>query len=169
NLTGGPADNEFVRMIVEYENKTQVSLQIPAILILSHLSKTGSTDIKDVTKTIQQGEDAVRPILTRLIDAGLIEKIGSTSAQKFHLSASVYKKLGQKAAYVRHHGAQNIKHQASVLDYLKAYSKITRKETIILCNITEWQASYILRKLRKLGKIQVEGASRKAYYTLVND
>jgi len=42
--------------------------------------------------------------------------------------------------------------------------KITRKDAVFLCQISERQASHVLFKLSKIGKLKMVGKGRGAHY-----
>ncbi len=51
-----------------------------------------------------------------------------------------------------------------VLQYIEAHGRITRREAVELCSLSEDQASHLLRRLSKEGKLKQLGQKRGAYY-----
>jgi len=51
-----------------------------------------------------------------------------------------------------------------VLQFGKKNGKITRKDVAGLCRVNENQASHLLRKLYKSGKLELIGGGPGAYY-----
>ena len=56
-----------------------------------------------------------------------------------------------------------------ILTYLAKHKRITRREVAELCRLTLPQAEYLMRKLRKAGKVRLVGKGRNAYYAYVGD
>ena len=51
-----------------------------------------------------------------------------------------------------------------ILEYVKAYGRITRREVVELCKVTNPQAKRLLAKLEKQGKLVRRGQKRGTYY-----
>jgi len=56
--------------------------------------------------------------------------------------------------------------QSAVLAHVQAQGRITRRETVKLCGLTEKQAEYRLKQLVESGRLTLVGKGRGAYYTL---
>jgi len=52
------------------------------------------------------------------------------------------------------------------IQFAQENKKITRKEAAFLCQINENQASHLLRRLKKIGKLKLVGKGRGAFYVL---
>lgn len=110
-------------------------------------------DTVRLAKEIQRGEDAARRVLERLVEAGLVQAHGATRGRTYTLSAQVYQRLGDMAGYVRQAGFDSIQQEQMVLQYAAAHGRITRKEAVELCHLSDDQASRLLRKLLKEHKL----------------
>jgi ATP-dependent DNA helicase RecG len=53
-----------------------------------------------------------------------------------------------------------------ILQYVERYGRITRREAAGLCQITERQATYLLGKMVKSGKLKAEGKKRGTRYIM---
>jgi ATP-dependent DNA helicase RecG len=51
-----------------------------------------------------------------------------------------------------------------VLQYVEAHGRITRREAVELCSLSDNQASYLLRRMAEEGKLKQEGQRRGVYY-----
>jgi DeoR/GlpR family transcriptional regulator of sugar metabolism len=61
--------------------------------------------------------------------------------------------LDAPAGYVRVHGFEPLQQEQMVLQYVDAHGRITRTEAADLCSLTPDQASRLLRRLAKEGKL----------------
>lgn len=50
--------------------------------------------------------------------------------------------------------------------YVRAHDRITRRDVIDLCRVSEPQAYYLLKKIVQHGDLQLVGKGRSAYYEL---
>ncbi len=164
-LAGGKISSAFAVFVAEQEKKGPLSLD--DLLILDHLRHERRIDSVTAGKLTQKGATTARASLERLAEAGLVEAKGEKRGRVYHLSASLYTKLGQKVAYVRTHGFNRIRQEAMVLDFIKAYGKIARRDAAELCSLSGPQAYRLLDRLVHAGKIRMLGKKRGASYVLV--
>jgi ATP-dependent DNA helicase RecG len=84
----------------------------------------------------------------------------------YTLSANVYRTLGKPDGYIRQAGFDAIQQEQMVIYFARENKNITRREAAFLCQINENQASHLLRKLEKNGKLKMIGGGCGAFYTL---
>jgi len=165
-LPGGPGDLDFVALIVGEENQRQSPFSVEELLILSHLWRGREVDTSETARLIQQDESRARQVLERLVESGLVEARGRTRARRYYLSALVYRKVGQPAAYVRRRGFDRLQMEQMILEYVRAHGRIVRREVMNLCRVNQHQAAYLLRRLVREGKLEMRGYKKSAYYVL---
>ncbi len=164
-LSSTEADLPFLKMIIEEENRTQSPISLDALIVLSRLRNTRRIDVTTVAQAIQKSETAARAILERLVEIGLIEPHGIKKGRTYTLSAETYRDLGQSASYIRQAGFDHIQQEQMVLQYAQKHNKVTRKDVMELCRISDYQAGNLLRRLSAENKLILHGKSRGAYYT----
>jgi ATP-dependent DNA helicase RecG len=76
----------------------------------------------------------------------------------------VYRVLDAPAGYVRVHGFEPLQQEQMVLQYVDAHGQITRTEAAELCSLTPDQASRLLRRLAKEGRLELRGERRGSEY-----
>jgi ATP-dependent DNA helicase RecG len=94
----------------------------------------------------------------------LAEAQGATNRRAYHLSAAVYRRLGEPAAYVRQRGFEPLQQEQMVLQYVQSHGSIARNEVVDLCQIGTDQAKRLLRRLVREGKIVRKGIGRGIRY-----
>ncbi len=168
-LPGGPGDLDFVELIVREENRQGRPFSVEELLLLAHLWREREVDTAEAARLIQQNEAAARRILEHLVERGLVEKRGRTRARRYHLSATVYREVGQQAEYVRRRGFERLQMEQMILDFVRAHGRITRRDVVDLCRVTPNQATYLLRRLVAQGKLIRAGTGRGTFYAVKND
>ena len=63
-------------------------------------------------------------------------------------------------------GFEPLQQEQVILQYVERYGRITRREAAGLCQITERQATYLLGKMVKSGKLKTEGKKRGTRYIM---
>jgi len=164
-LRGGKASLEFAAFAYEQE-KADAPLDLDELLVLNRLQHERRADAPTVGGLTQRGEAHARSVLERLVERGLIEARGERRGRVYHLSAELYRRLGEPAGYVRAHGFDPIRQEAMVMEYVVAHGKIARRDAARLCSLGDHQATRLLRRLRDKGKLVLRGEKRGAYYEL---
>jgi ATP-dependent DNA helicase RecG len=90
--------------------------------------------------------------------AGLVEARGERKGRTWHLSAATYRRLGERAAYVRQRGFEPLQQEQMILQYVDAHGTISRAEVAELCRLSPPQAYRLLRRLVRVGTLKPEGA-----------
>ena len=163
-MSRADADTSFLEMILAYESRSGVPMPIDSLIILSRLRQERRLMTIDLSKSIQKPETATRATLEKLVEAGMIEAQGAGRGRSYVLSAKVYKKTGQKTAYVRQAGFDPIQQEQMVLTYIDKHGSIKRSEVMELCRLTKDQAYKLLKRLESCGQVVRMGSRKGAVY-----
>ena len=155
-IPGGEANLDFVRLLVT-EAQAGRALGLDDLLILNALWQERNVDTAEAARLTQKPETETRATLHRLVEAGLVEERGEKRGRTWHLSAAVYRALGDRAAYVRQRGFEPLQQEQMVLQYVEKHGRITRKEAAELCRISSPQAYRLLDRLAEQGLLAREG------------
>lgn len=162
-LPGGAANLDLVRWIVS-EGRAGREWALAELLVLRACAEQRTITAEDAARVIQSDVNRARSVLSKLVEAGVIEPRGQRRGRSYHLSAEMYRVLGDKAAYVRAHGFEPLQQEQMVLQFIRSHDRITRKETAELCRMTVRQAAHLLKKMGDAGKIRLVGAGRNSHY-----
>ena len=164
-LPGGKADLNFVRLILEVQDRHRRTLGWPHLLVLRQAADEGELSVPEVARLIQQGEEGARRLVEELVEMGLLEAKGSKKGRVYHLSAWVFKRLGRPTAYVHRRGIEGVRQEELVMQMAYKYGKVTRGDVLQLFpNLTEDQAFRLLQKLVQSGRLRPKGSKRGRYY-----
>ena len=161
-LHRGEASLEFVRLVAE-ESRDRI-LGLDELLILNQLWQERRLSTGEVAGLIQKPDAEARVVLARLSESGLVEARGQKRARTWHLSASTYRRLGEKAAYVRQRGFEPVQQEQMVLQYVATHGRITRSEAAGLCQLAPNQAYRLLRRLVQRGELVRKGQKKGTWY-----
>jgi len=158
------ADTAFLEMILSYEARTGVPMPIDSLIILSRLRQERRLTTADLVQSTQKPEAATRATLEKLVESGLVEAQGSGRGRSYILSAKVYKKYGQKTAYIRQAGFEPIQQEQMVIAFIERHGEIKRADVVDLCHIGPFQATRLLKRLAREGKIEPKGKGKGTFY-----
>lgn len=164
-------DLPFTRMISNEENRLGRSLPINSLLILSTLQTLRRASLHELADKIHVNEMRTKANVEKLVEAGLVEAIGNTSARTYILSSKVYRDQDNMTGYVRQTGIDLIKHEELILKLAKTqHGIITRENVVDLLGINPSQAYRMLKRLTDRGKLKLVGSGRAAHYEMgIND
>ncbi|MCW0412925.1 putative DNA binding domain-containing protein [Xanthomonas sacchari] len=168
-LDTGAADLDFGRMVVERERRSNGELPIDSLIALAALRELKRVTADELATRIQRDPASAKRTLEALTEAGLIEAHGQTRARSYTLSAAVYQRQGEKAAYTRQAGFTSLQNEQLVLNYVQQHGQIRRAEVMELCRLGALQAKALLGRLKAQGRLSQHGTRRVAYYTLEPD
>lgn len=162
-IPGGEANLDFVRLLVEESQQGRL-LGLDELLLLNALWQERDLTTEAAACLTQKPETETRAALHRLVEAGLVEDRGQKKGRTWHLSAATYRLLGDKAAYVRQRGFEPLQQEQMVLQYVEKHGRITRREAAELCRLSPYQATRLLDRLVKDGRLLRHGQRKGAWY-----
>ncbi len=164
-LPGGKANLDFVWFVTE-ESRADRPLGLDELLLINALWRERTLSTSRAADLIQKPEADARTVLQKLVETGLAEARGERKGRSYHLSANAYKRLGEKAAYVRQRGFEPIQQEQMVLQYVRKHGRTTRREAAALCQLSADQAKRLLSRLVKNGKLRRHGQGKGTWYGL---
>lgn len=163
-LPGSAANLEFVRWIVS-EGRAGRRWSLFDLLVVRACAEARAITLDDAARTMQSDTERARPVVARLVEAGILDGRGQGRGRSYHLSAAMYRVLGDRAGYVRVHGFEPAQQVQMVLQYAREHGQITRREAADLCKLSNDQASRLLRSVAaQHPELRLEGERRGARY-----
>ena len=163
-MSNAAADTEFLRTILQEEERTGTRLPLDSLIILSRLREERRLGTVELAEGIQKSEAQTRGVLERLVEIGMIEAHGTGRGRTYILSARVYRRSGGKSRYVRQAGFDPIQQRQMVLQFLGKHGRIKRSEVAELCRIGPFQATRLLAKMVESGEIIRHGQGKGTHY-----
>ncbi len=110
----------------------------------------------------------LRERLPRLVDLGVIEKLGGRGrGVRYILAGKYYNFIGKKGIYTRKRGLDRETNKELILKHLKVHKKgVIRDFEDMLPMLTQRQIRYLLEILRNEGKIHLVGSKKASYWEL---
>ncbi len=160
-----PANMDFIKLVIEEEERCGSSLPIDSLIALSAVRELRRLTLEELAERIQRDTTSAKRTLEVLTEAGLVEAHGTTRGRSYTLSATLYREAVGKAAYIRQAGFSAIQREQMILSYVRQHGKISRSDVMELCHISKDQASKLLVRLSAAGKIVMHGIRRGAFYS----
>lgn len=166
-VPGGRPSLEFAGFVFEQEREGN-ALTLDEMLILNAVYLQRRTNTEEASALIQKPPAEARRVMERLTERGWLEAKGEKRGRVYHFAPAIYKRLGKPEAYVRSKGISAARHEAMVEDYAKAHGKIVRQNVAELCDLSDDQATRLLGKMVKAGKLERHGQPpRWVHYTIL--
>lgn len=165
-MSKAESDLEFLELVLREEERTARPLPLDSLIVLSHLREERRLTTADLAISTQKSEPETRAALEKLAESGLVEAHGAGRGRTYTLSAKVYRRVGQKAAYVRQAGFDPIQQEQMVLKFLEKHGMIKRADVADLCKISPFQATRLLKRLIEDKKVVSKGKGKGTFYEL---
>lgn len=160
------ADEVFLQLVVEQENRQNGALPIDGLIALAALREQKRLGLDELARHIHQDTAQARRTLEQLLEAGLVQAHGNTRNRSYTLSAELYRTKGGQVAYTRQAGFSSLQHEQMVLGHVQHHGRIQRSEVMDLCHMSRDQAAKLLKRLKAEGKLIQHGTLKGAFYTL---
>lgn len=160
----GHADIPLARFVLQQEQSIGRPMRLFDLQVLHELRVQTSLSTGDISEQLHRTVGETRTGLGRMVEEGLIEQRGAGRGRNYHLSAAVFRAMDKSPAYVRVRGADVIQQERMVLQYVESFGSVTRAQASELCMITPQQASWLLRRMTRAGKLVLVGERKAARY-----
>jgi len=152
-LHGEIQDTEFLRFLEKVGRETHVSFDTQVLLILDLVHRE--------LPVLQE----LRPRISKLIDLGVLERIGRGRGTRLLLSRRFYRHIGKAGVYTRKLGLDRETNKALLLKHIQDSGENGapfQELSLVLPALPRSTIQRLLRELRDEGRIQVLGRKRGA-------
>ena len=154
---------DFVKFIVNEQEKEQIFLSLAELMILRYVTDNRQIKLDKAQELTQASENEVRKSVANLVKHGLLE----TSGKGYMLTARVYDAVKSDVEYTRDKTIQYIRAKEMIIEYIKKHGSINKSTVQELCGFSEQQARRTLEKMQKDYVIKLANGGRYAKYTLI--
>lgn len=155
-------DVEFVKFIVQEQDKMGRLLSLAELIILRYLTDNKRVLLSEVQEITQMPIEDAKKSCMKLVKEGLIELAG----KEYMLTAKVYEAIKSDVEYTQDRLIRYIKAKDRILEYLQSEAFITNEKIRELCGYTRQQARTTVEKMQKEELIVPIGKGRGAKYVL---
>ena len=152
-LPTGSADLDFVLLTVQAGRQLGRALEVEELLALWQARRESATTPQALAPALQRSAAHAADVLAGLAQAGLLQ----VTQDLYHLSPEVYRQAGLETP--------TASPEETILAHVGAHGRITRREVVALCQVSERQATYLLQKLSERGELIQQGSGRGTVYT----
>lgn len=164
-LSAGPADRELAAFVAQAERSGR-PISLRTLQVLHEVRQERRITSSRTAELLQVPIDEARTTLNDLVEKGFLEARGERKGRTYHLSAAVYREMGDSSAYVRTRGFDDIQQRQMVITYVTEHGSISRSQATELCQLSPPQASRLLARMAAQGDLRMEGARRTARYVI---
>ncbi len=160
-------DEAFVTMIGDEERRRGAPLPVWSLIVLSLLREHRRLTVVQLCDFSHLEHRRIVSAVENLVEAGLVEGVGSGSSRSYMLSARVYKRSEGLASYVRQRDIDATRRSGLVLEFAeKNDGVVTTADVMDLFGLSYISAYRLLKKLEDAGKLRREGNGPSSRYVL---
>lgn len=160
-------DKLFMKMLREEQGRTGRPLSLRSLLVLDALKRQRRLRIADLSVETHAAEAITRATVESLVEAGLVEAVGSSSSRSYMLSRKVYARSGKDVGFVLQTDIDKVRYPELIMKLAHQRDGIIkRKDVEELLHIPEKQAYRELAKLVKSGDLEMVGRGARSGYRI---
>jgi ATP-dependent DNA helicase RecG len=163
-LSCADADRDFLKLVIDEEQRLGTSIPVDTLLVLSRLREEKRLDAAALPQTLQKDLASARAVVERLVEAGLAEAHGIKQGRTYTMSPQLYCRLGEPAGYIRQAGFDPLQQEQMVRSFVREHGRINRAGAAELCRISLDQAKRLLAKLVDEDVLARKGVGRATHY-----
>ncbi|MGQ9679027.1 MAG: ATP-binding protein [bacterium] len=169
--TEGKIDENFARFVARCQQEGR-GLTLADLLLLNWLKRNRELDLTSARTILGRSEREAHEALIAMANRGLLEPFGEKKGRVYRLSKMAYARLRKSVTYYPYRRAESAYAETTILHYLKDLSGpdetrfITNEIVRTLLRVSPDQATYLLNRLLKKGKLKLVGKGRGARYYL---
>ena len=161
-------DEVFMRMLNEEQARTGKPLSLRSQLVLDALKKQRRLTTSDLASQLHYTDATIRATVESLVEAGLVEAHGSSTARAYMLSARVYSAAGKEVDFVRQSDIDKVRYPELIMKLAKQQGgRVTNKDVMNLLHLGRKQAYRQLKKLEADGQLKLVKLGAYSYYAAV--
>lgn len=161
-------DEAFMKMLNEEQARTGKALSLRSLLVLDALKKQRRLTVADLSAQLHYTDATIRATLESLVEAGLVEAHGSSTARTYMLSAKVYSAAGKEIDFVRQSDIDKVRYPELIMKLaIQQGGRVANKDVMNLLHLGRKQAYRQLKKLEEEGLLELRKLGAYSYYVIV--
>ena len=163
-------DEVFMKMLNEEQSRTGKALSLRSLLVLDALKKKRRLTVADLSAQLHYTDATVRATVESLVEAGLVEAHGSSTARAYMLSARVYSAAaGKEVDSVRQSDIDKARYPELIMKLARQQSgRVATKDVMSLLHLGRKQAYRQLKKLESEGALELKKLGAYSYYAVID-
>lgn len=159
-------DLQIAKMISDEQNRLGRPLPLNTLLVLNKLKDIPRSDIHQIAEAVNLSEAAVKVVLDRSIESGLVEAFGAGRGRTYMLSHKLYSNKGRASGYVRQADIDEARYPELILSLAKNNEFISNADVVQLLHVLPAKAYRLLKRLVAEGKLEAVNKGRYSKYRI---
>jgi len=168
-IARGAPDRLFMKMLNEEQGRMGKPLSLRALLVLNALKHQRRLKVTDLSEQLNITDAVTRSTIETLVEVGLVEARGSSTARTYILSGKVYEAIGKEIDFVRQSDIDKVRYPELIMKLARQKGGIiANRDVMELLHLTRKQAYRQLRSLVNSGDLKLVGEGSGAHYVVVS-
>lgn len=159
-------DLQIAKMISDEQNRLGRPLPLNTLLVLNKLKDIPRSDIHQIAEAVNLSEAAVKVVLDRSIESGLVEAFGAGRGRTYMLSHKLYSNKGRASGYVRQADIDEARYPELIIRLAKNNEFISNADVVQLLHVSTAQAYRLLKRLVDEGRLEAVNKGRYSKYRI---
>ncbi|WP_035437946.1 RNA-binding domain-containing protein [Atopobium sp. oral taxon 810] len=162
-------DKLFMKMLNEEAERMGKPLSLRALLVLDTLKRQRRLKVSELAEQLHLTDAVTRSTVETLVEAGLVEAHGSSTARSYILSGKVYSAAGKETDFVRQSDIDKVRYPELIMKLARQKGgSIANRDVMELLHLSRKQAYRQIQKLVKSGDLELVGEGGMAHYVMTS-
>ncbi|MBQ4429278.1 MAG: putative DNA binding domain-containing protein [Clostridia bacterium] len=159
-------DLQIAKIISDEQSRLGRPLPLNTLLVLNKLKDIPRSDIHQIAEAVNLSEAAVKVVLDRSIESGLVEAFGAGRGRTYMLSHKLYSNKGRASGYVRQADIDEARYPELIIRLAKNNEFISNADVAQLLHVLPAKAYRLLKRLVDEGKLEAVNKGRYSKYRI---
>lgn len=160
NISTELVDEKMAVFLAE-QYKAGYKFDVGDLLVLNQLRIQRDIRASEVARITQRNQYGTGVLLNDMVRKDILRRRGAGAATVYSYSPIISRVLGDAPQAARDKIIESVRHPEMIAEYIRQQGSISNHECQVLCDLDNWQASRLLRRLTASGLLQRFGPSKK--------
>lgn len=157
-------DVQIAKIVSDEQNRLGRPLPLNTLLVLNMLRDMPRVTSAQLAEVLNLSDIAVRNIIDKSIESGIVEAYGSGRGRNYILSKKLYKDKEKSMGYVRQVDIDETRYNELIMKLAKKSEFISKNDVMELLHLNKDQAYRVLKKLVNSGHLELVKSGKLSKY-----
>ena len=157
-------DVQIAKIVSDEQNRLGRPLPLNTLLVLNMLRDMPRVTSTQLAEALNLSDIAVRNIIDKSIESGIVEAYGSGRGRNYILSKKLYKDKEKSMGYVRQVDIDETRYNELIMKLAKKSGFISKNDVMELLHLNKDQAYRVLKKLVNSGHLELVKSGKLSKY-----
>ena len=159
-------DEMFMNLLEEERQRTGVTPSLRQMMILDTLKRLRRCSAQELSDLLPMSVPVVKSVVEQLVEAGIVEAVGSNRNREYILSSRVYAMESGAAAHTLQADIDAIRYEELIVKLAQRQGSVANRDVVEMLHVGSKDAYRLLKNLVDSGRLTLQGKGAGARYRI---